>query len=202
MFKYFKKKNKNNSEIAGFTLVETLIAISIFSLSIVGLMSVLGQGISDTNQAKHKMTASYLAEEGIEYIRNMRDTYVLYDTTEAVGWTNFISKINPCMDISEEGCKFDDSLLVFDLATLNGSTMKTCSASLSVSCSLYYDSDTGRYKYDSLSGTDSGFKRIIFIILNPNNQNEIKVSSIVSWSKNGIPYNVVFSTNLLKWRGE
>jgi prepilin-type N-terminal cleavage/methylation domain-containing protein len=72
MIQFSKQKNK------GFTLVETLIAISIFSMSIVTMMSVLGTGISDTNYAKTKIIATYLAQEGIEHARNIRDNYVLY----------------------------------------------------------------------------------------------------------------------------
>ncbi|MDD5721147.1 MAG: hypothetical protein PHT16_01715 [Candidatus Pacebacteria bacterium] len=82
------KKSRN----IGFTLVETLVSISIFTMSILGLMSILASGISDVNYAKQKMTAEYLAQEGIEYVRNMRDTDVLYDTDGAqVGWNKFIT---------------------------------------------------------------------------------------------------------------
>lgn len=70
--KKFRRINK------GFTLVETLVAISIFTVSLLGIMSVLASGISNTSYAKQKMVASYLAQEGIEYVRNMRDTAVLY----------------------------------------------------------------------------------------------------------------------------
>lgn len=61
-----------------FTLVETLVAISIFTVSLLGMMSVLGSSIANTNYAKQKITAEYLAQEGIEYARNIRDNYVLY----------------------------------------------------------------------------------------------------------------------------
>ena len=81
MEKLFKQKNK------AFTLLETLVAISIFTVSILGIMSVLASGISNANYAKQKMTASYLAQEGIEYIRNMRDTNVLYSVNG--GWNGF-----------------------------------------------------------------------------------------------------------------
>jgi prepilin-type N-terminal cleavage/methylation domain-containing protein len=74
----------------GFTLVETLVAVSIFSISILGLLAVLTQGISDTGYAKKKMMAGYLAQEGIEYVRNMRDTSVLYNATSPqAGWDAF-----------------------------------------------------------------------------------------------------------------
>ena len=95
MKSFIKIKQKNETcpskpwRSRGFTLVETLVAISIFSMSIIALMSILGGGISNTNYAKMKISASYLAQEGIEYVKNMRDTSALYGG--ASGWNDFIA---------------------------------------------------------------------------------------------------------------
>lgn len=70
--KFFSQKN------TGFTIIETLVAISIFTTSILVLLAVLTQGISNTSYAKKKIIAGYLAQEGIECIRNTRDNYILY----------------------------------------------------------------------------------------------------------------------------
>ncbi len=84
-----KSKNKKN----GFTLVETLVAVSIFTVSILGLLEVVSQGIASTNYAQMKIAATYLAQEGIECLRNTRDNYVLYpDSTH--DWSKFLL-INP-----------------------------------------------------------------------------------------------------------
>lgn len=88
---FFKKVNKSN----GFTLVETLIAISIFSLSIISLIAFLSQNISDMGYVKNKMKAAYLAQEGIEYARNMRDNYVLYTDITGSSWTDFVVWATP-----------------------------------------------------------------------------------------------------------
>jgi len=93
MKKFFQQKNKGlacRSMAEGFTLVETLVAISIFTMSILALLVILTQGIANTNYAKHKITASYLAQEGIEYARNVRDTLVLYNASSSQdGWNSF-----------------------------------------------------------------------------------------------------------------
>mgnify|MGYP001590493320 CR=1 FL=1 len=81
----FNKLNK--SFTTGFTLVEVLVAISIFTVSLIGMMSVLAGSIANTSYAKQKMIATYLAQEGIEYVRNMRDNAVLY--TGGGNWTSF-----------------------------------------------------------------------------------------------------------------
>jgi prepilin-type N-terminal cleavage/methylation domain-containing protein len=92
MAQKFKQKNKGQTVLSpskGFTLVETLVAIAIFTMSILGLMSVMAQGISDTTYAKQKIIATYLAQEGIEYVRNMRDTEVFLQNSEE--WGGFIA---------------------------------------------------------------------------------------------------------------
>ncbi len=86
---------------SGFTLVETLVSISIFTMSILGLMSILASSISNTSYVKQKITAEYLAQEGIEYVRNLRDNAVLYDVGGAqAGWDVFkapsLPKFIPC----------------------------------------------------------------------------------------------------------
>jgi Tfp pilus assembly protein PilV len=83
MKKYTLQKNK------GFTLVETLVAIAIFTMAILSMFAVFASSISSTNYAKSKITAEYLAQEGIEYARNLRDSAVLNDS--ATGWETFKS---------------------------------------------------------------------------------------------------------------
>ena len=105
MIKFFKQKNTSggftrtlSSKVSGFTLVETLVAISILTSSIVVLMSVLASGVSNTTYAKNKIIAGYLAQEGIEQIRNMRDSAVLkamnQGDTSNDGWVAFKDNIS------------------------------------------------------------------------------------------------------------
>jgi type II secretory pathway pseudopilin PulG len=121
-----KKKNIKNSgftrtlskrKCGGFTLIETLVAVSIFTLSIIALLVVLTQGIADNNYAKRKVIAGYLAQEGIEYMRNMRDTFVLFDPTDSqTGWNAFNTKVaggvfpssSVCAQANGDGCYFGD----------------------------------------------------------------------------------------------
>ena len=52
-----------------FTLVETLIAISIVTIAISGPMLSASRALIAANIARDQLTASYLAQEGIEYVR-------------------------------------------------------------------------------------------------------------------------------------
>ena len=193
---------KNNIKNSGFTLVETLVAVSIFSVSILGLLAVLSKGIADTNYAKTKVTASYLAQEGIEYMRNLRDTFVLYDATSSQnGWNgpngfiNALTKPQAQCDVGD-GCYFDAQSVHYGLSfqPMAALTINHCVESCPP---LLYDSATGEYDY-VLPGTNSGFTRSIQI----NHQvgtNEIKISSTVYWNQGSGSYNISFSETLFNW---
>lgn len=165
----------------GFTLVETLVAVSIFTVSILGLMTVLSDGIADTNYAKKKIIAEYLSQEGIEYIRNMRDTYVLYTTFNK--WTDFKSKLSPC--VSNNECGFDNTLFPPDVFV--------CSTH-GEQCKLYVEN--GNYN-TNLLGDDSGFTRKIRV--DTINQDQLRIFSTVSWSQDSGEHSVVFSEDLFNW---
>ncbi len=59
----------------GFTLVETLVGIFIFLLAYMALASVNGSSLQDISITSRKLTAEYLAEEGIEYVKYFQKSY-------------------------------------------------------------------------------------------------------------------------------
>lgn len=172
--KLLKKTNK------GFTLIETLVSISIFTVSISALFTVLSVGISHTNYAKQKIIASYLAQEGIEYMRNMRDTYVLYSATTPNNWNNFKAKLAPCN--APNGCSFN-TVFPHDVRVCNNPN----------DCKLYINN--GGYDAN-FSSVESGFIRKIWMT---SDVNEVKIYSNVSWTQGSGAYNISFSENLFNW---
>ncbi len=192
MNKFLSKKNK------GFTLVESLVAISIFSVSILGLMSVLSDGISNTVYAKDKMIATYLAQEGVEYIRNMRDTYVLFDPVDAgAGWTSFNTKLTTASCNGVNGCYLDNRNVNYSAQDrpMTNLLLTACSASNCPDGSLLYDSSSGKYGY--VSGSSSHFTRQIKTVVV--SANETKVFSTIYWNKGSVVNSITFSDNLFNW---
>ena len=193
MKKILKQKNKINR---GFTLMETLVAIAIFTVSILALMEVLSQGISNTNYAKVKAEASYLAQEGVEYVRNIRDTFVLYDPVDSqTGWASFVNKITNSGCRSNNGCYFDSQTLNYSNPSqpITNITMTGCG---NPSCpELLYNSTTGKYGYSS--GDNSGFIRQIK--LDKISNDEMKITSTVYWTQASGNYSIIFSENLFNW---
>lgn len=62
-------KNKN----AGFTLIESMIAIALIVSGITGLMTLVNRSMGFANLAFNQLTAANLAQEGVELVRNIRD---------------------------------------------------------------------------------------------------------------------------------
>lgn len=61
-----------------FTLVETLVAVTIVLLAVTGPFQLVKSSLMASYTARDQMIASALAEEGFEYIRSVRDANYLY----------------------------------------------------------------------------------------------------------------------------
>jgi prepilin-type N-terminal cleavage/methylation domain-containing protein len=58
----------------GFTLIEIIIAVFILSIAVVGTYGAFSIMVTLNTNASDRLIASYLAQEGIEITRNIRDT--------------------------------------------------------------------------------------------------------------------------------
>jgi type II secretory pathway pseudopilin PulG len=58
----------------GFTIIEILAVIFFLSVAMVGALIAIQQTMAWTETSFQRLTAIYLAQEGIEIVRNIRDT--------------------------------------------------------------------------------------------------------------------------------
>lgn len=61
----------------GFTLIETLVAITLLTVAIVAPMSLTGRSLAAAYYARDQVTAFHLAQEAIETVRHVRDHNIL-----------------------------------------------------------------------------------------------------------------------------
>jgi len=178
-------KNKMNKGRKGFTMIETLVAIFIFSASVVGIIAISASGISNATFVKQRIIAGQLAQEGVEIIRNMRDTASLYDS-----WEVFLNEVvNKC---TGDGCYVDaefENINVFECDSPNSSEVTGCPV-------LNYDDFTGAYTYGT--GTETIFKRGITTELLASND-EVIVTVAIAWPRGNKEYVVTVEENLFNW---
>ena len=176
----------------GFTIVEMLIAVFIFTVAISALTFMAGRGIRSARESQNRIVAEYLAIEGIEVVRNVRDSAFVTGLTgsnwEAVFGNQivgpggcFTSFVNPFFSTDEESsCSFEYS------SATGQPVLGTCST-----CRLFLEPSTQTYTYES--GISTPFTRRIF--LEEITSNELRVRVIVSWADESIEY----QENLFIW---
>lgn len=125
----------------GFTMLEAMIAIFILVMGVTGVYSLFFNIITSTTLATDKLIASYLSQEGLEIIRNLRDT----------NWLNAQDFDNGFNCASPVGCEADFR---------TGTDEEIIGLQSYTASFLNLDND-GMYGYTT--GTPTKFKRIITI---------------------------------------
>lgn len=173
----------------GFTLVETLVAISIVVTVIVGVTAALQTAISSYIFSKNQIIAFYLAQEGFEQIRNSKDENVL----KGRDWLYGIAQIPPSPGVLGDPCYFGGYCTVDILSETDYFT--SCAGG--GSCPLIRQDDlTGLYGYEG-SWPETQFRREI--VLSEVNENEISITVTVDWSKGAISRKFKARENILNW---
>jgi len=81
----------------GFTLLEALVAIAILMMAIGSAFALAPQGLTGSRFARNQTTATYLAQEGLEVVHNMRDNAMFFapNTADPLNWLAYVSA---CID--------------------------------------------------------------------------------------------------------
>lgn len=166
----------------GFTLLETLVAVTILTTVIIGPLTLAIKSISAAMISQNQIIAFYLSQEAIEYIKNIRDSNFLQgkDWLEGLGLCLSTpgNEKNCCVDIPNNAIKS-------------------------------YPSQCGRIKYDDSGyyynyqvGNDTIFTRTVKITPNiGGNPEEAMVEVIVQWpEKFGGQKSFTLQRNLFKWK--
>ena len=198
------KDKRNNMSTAGvfsdgFSLVETLVAIAVLLVAIVGPMTIAAQGLQASFFAREQTTAVYLAQEAVEAIEEIRDVAALeavYELSPRT-WLLCQNSVYPNASTSPNICDTNTWEWYSDLNTLatcdksDGSlgcdydsvndTFRSCGTT--ADCTLRKDTDfsSGRY-YQYSEGDFSEFSRVIIVSDEATNSgNEVLVTVVVSW---------------------
>lgn len=118
----------------GFTLLETLIAIAIMTVAVGSAFGMAQKSLQTSYQIKNQTSAYFLAAEGLELVRNIRDNVALHnkETGDSLDWlsplglctgTNMSCDINPASDFSNPSAIPADSIFSCSSPCKVGSTV-------------------------------------------------------------------------------
>ena len=172
------KKEKLNFKKA-FTLVETLVAVTILSIAVVGPMFSSAQNIKLASFSQNQLVAFYLGQEAIEYVRNVRDTNLISPSGD---WLNGVTV---CKEAT--GCYID----------VKNNTVTVCGTSCP---KLDFNGVNYTYKSGGADG-NSIFTRTVKIDNAVRvDGDEAKISVFVNWKDKDIPKTMNLQDNIFNWR--
>ena len=157
---------------AGFTLVETLIAVAILMVAIAGPLTIASQALTSALGSRDAMIATYLAQDGMESIKNIKDNNV------AAGASDWLDGINTSGDLYSVPHPFS--------YLSDPHTNVSCNPAAGISNCFLYTNDAGSdYFYGGTPPTDrpTPFTRF-YSVVKTGNEAVVKVS--VDWTENSI----------------
>lgn len=149
---------KKLSSVRGFTLIETFVAISVLMTAVAGPLTIASKGLSSATIAKDQITAFYLGQDAVEFIRHRKDT-------NALRGDPWLSGLEACIGSSCTADSKEDSLT---------SCGGTCPR-------LRYNDQSGFFTYSL--GVETNFTRDVLVT--SVNGHEAAVEASVSWTTVG-----------------
>jgi len=181
--KYIFNKNTHKK---GFTLVETLVALTILLIAVLAPMRIVSQSIKAATLAREQLTAVFLAQEGVEHFLQLRDNDALSVSGGTWDWLGVGGIDGSC---TNAGCSPD---------VVSGGEVSCSSFS---NCTLYFDEDASSgayYTYTSTGNIESRYTRVVTVT--ESTADEVEIVSTVSWKSDalkGDTVDVTFRTFIL-----
>lgn len=190
----------------GFTLVETMVAIAVLAVALVGPFVAIRTSLTASYIARDQLIASALAQEGMEYVRSIRDNNYLNNRSWLDGLALYSNCVSATLGSAPSGyCTVDPSRGDIHTDSPNHSAMQHYSGALT-NVPFLKLSETGLYNQQATSATnpDSRFRRGVQITPLRNDPEtgqaiEVRVQVVVSWNAYGQTHTVIVTDNLHDW---
>lgn len=180
--KKYLSQNRTGIKNRGFTIVETLVAISILMIAVAGPLVIASKGLRAAVYAKNQMIASYLAQESMETIKNMRDNNIALNGPDY--WLNNPYDMSGCVRVG-----VNDNTTC-DVSGTDSIPVVSCANTF---CQLYLGTNGYGHTVTSVAG---GFGRY-FYLYNVTTDKEVRATVVVSWNDGVLTNEVEISSQLL-----
>ncbi|MBI2465871.1 MAG: prepilin-type N-terminal cleavage/methylation domain-containing protein [Candidatus Sungbacteria bacterium] len=169
--------------VSGFTLIEAIVAIGVISVGFVGSLVLLSKSSAQASLLKNRVAVSHLAAEGIEVVRNIRDTNWLKGFDWRTGLADTASGI---VDYDSAAVDASDTSDGRKCLNWSGSFYKHAVAADSYACNTTFKRHIElATKLETVSGQ---------------NVNYLEVKSIVEWREKTRAQTVTVVDHLYDWK--
>ncbi len=151
----------STKKVSGFTLIEALVAILVFTSALIIFGTMLSRGLSSITNARAELSAYMFAQEGIEAVHQVRDT----NRNTGASWLDNLSQCS-----GSQGCM---------ITSLEPITLVSCPSN---GCNAI--TDTGSIYDQSGGGTSTTFTRSISVERALGVSDEAIIVSTVTWVDN------------------
>lgn len=180
---------KADRKTKGFTLLEVIVAIFLITVGIGGIFALINQNLATASINSQKLVATYLAQEGIELVRSVRDgNWLEGQPSWLQGNLSFCSQ---APNIAVVGYNFGDVL---------------CPMAVGDNFCL---GNNGFYFYGPPGGACNAnsvrtpYVRTMYLYRNPDGNgstDDLRVQSRVAWTERGRSHTITAEEILYDWR--
>ncbi|MFM2383656.1 MAG: hypothetical protein RIQ72_228 [Candidatus Parcubacteria bacterium] len=187
---------------SGLTIVESLVAISILVIAVLGPLVIVSQALRTSFFARDQLTTYYLAQEVIEHVRNLRDKNSL-TKTDALEWLNEITYISGSIETSPTIEPIDSpNPKKYRLVRDGGYKLEACPSN---DCGkLNVNTVTGVYgEVSAADMKESIYTREVVFYQAPGDslgEQEVAIEVTLKWNQVGGVYQFKLRENLLNWK--
>jgi prepilin-type N-terminal cleavage/methylation domain-containing protein len=184
-----------------FTLVETLVAIAIIMLALAAPFHTAEEALNASYISRDELIGNSLAQEGVEYVRSIRDNNYLYNQAFPSTPVTWLAGLDGTASAASSGTFTANCIANSCVVDPIHSTVNACSGS---NCSTYSYLDLGTssyfypYTYNQqgagTSNIASRFMRTIKLTTISTHESELTVT--VSWSTAGEPHTTTINEYL------
>ena len=193
----------------GFTIVETLVAIGIILIALVGPFMEVERALTASYVARDELIANSLAQEGVEYVQGVRDNNYLWNINHVSPVINFLGGLDGTRNGANRTADcFNNNCTVDILVPAAGIPVVQCSGT----CPPMSLSAAGYSQRVGAGQTPSRFTRSINLCWMEYSgmtytgcsssgpvSNEAKLTVTVTWSTEQIPYTTTVTEYIQNW---